>query len=210
MEHALKSWPYFLLPLSLCLYTQISLAFDKQTLINNAIVDEIVYDADFDYLKLGKFSGLPLFPQGFKAPRYLVDHVIVNKSHHQMLLMKGDQVIKTYWIALSDRPYGDKEYEGDKRTPEGTYTLDYVKENSTYYRAFHISYPNSEDIAHARSLGKKPGGMIMIHGQPKNDSEYHDSVQRSDWTNGCIAILNPEIDEFISLVDPGTPITINP
>ena len=124
--------------------------------------------------------------------------------------MKDDKVIRKYWIALSDKPVGHKQYEGDKRTPEGTYTLDYIKENSVYYRAFHISYPNSEDIKRARAMGKRPGGMIMVHGQPSNRSEYHDSVQRSDWTNGCIAILNPEMDEFISLVDPGTPITIQP
>ncbi|MCR5535864.1 MAG: L,D-transpeptidase family protein [Succinivibrio sp.] len=140
----------------------------------------------------------------------LVDLVIVNKRSHQMLLLKNDQVVKKYWIALSNRPQGAKEYEGDKRTPEGTYTLDYIKEKSRFYKAFHISYPNQEDIRHARSLGRRPGGMIMVHGQPASKSEYHDALQRSDWTNGCIALLNPEMDEFISLVDVGTPIQINP
>ena len=85
-----------------------------------------------------------------------------------------------------------------------------MKENSYYYRAFHISYPNPQDIANARKRGVSPGGMIMVHGQPPSNSEYHETVQRSDWTNGCIAILNPEMDEFISLVDPGTPIEIKP
>ena len=127
-----------------------------------------------------------------------------------MFLMKKDKVIRSYWIALSDKPVGDKQYEGDKRTPEGTYTLDYINYNSNYYKSFHISYPNDQDIEEAKKLGKRPGGMIMIHGQPYNSSEYHATVQRSDWTDGCIAILNPEMDEFISLVDPGTPITINP
>lgn len=183
---------------------------DRATLINNAKIASIVYDADFDYVKLGRFSNLPLFPEGYRAPRHLVDEVVVYKSHHQMQLLKAGQVVKSYWIALSDRPEGDKQYEGDRRTPEGTYTLDYVKENSVYYRAFHISYPNHADIEEARKLGRSPGGMIMVHGQPASDGEYHETVQRSDWTNGCIAILNPEMDEFISLVDPGTPITIHP
>lgn len=179
-------------------------------LLSAATQENIEYDPDFDYQRLGKISNLSIFPEGWTTPKNLVDHVIVNKSHHQMFLMRGDEIVRTYWIALSDRPEGDKQYEGDRRTPEGTYTLDYVKPRSYYYKAFHISYPNPEDIAEARALGRSPGGMIMVHGQPPSDSEYHDSVQRSDWTNGCIAILNPEMDEFISLVDPGTPITINP
>ena len=211
----LRSMRLLLLPL-LALPSSISLAVgsaplpDRTTIINNAKIASIVYDADFDYIKLGRFSNLPLFPEGYRAPRHLVDEVVVYKSHHQMQLLKAGQVVKSYWIALSDRPVGDKQYEGDRRTPEGTYTLDYVKENSVYYRAFHISYPNHADIEEARKLGRSPGGMIMVHGQPASDGEYHETVQRSDWTNGCIAILNPEMDEFISLVDPGTPITIHP
>ena len=179
-------------------------------LLSSAIMEEIEYDPAFDYKKLGRFSALSVYPAQWNAPKGLVDHVIVNKSHYQMFLMRGNEIIKQYWIALSDRPTGDKQYEGDRRTPEGTYVLDYVKPRSYYYKAFHISYPNPEDIAEARKLGRSPGGMIMIHGQPPSDSDYHETVQRSDWTNGCIAILNPEMDEFISLVDPGTPITINP
>lgn len=195
----------FLIPLSSVSATQ-----SEEDVRRNALLETIVYDGDFDYVKLKRFSNLQIYPRGYRAPKHLVDHVIVNKGHKLMFLMKDDKVIRKYWIALSDKPVGHKQYEGDKRTPEGTYTLDYIKENSVYYRAFHISYPNSEDIKRARAMGKRPGGMIMVHGQPSNRSEYHDSVQRSDWTNGCIAILNPEMDEFISLVDPGTPITIQP
>ncbi len=175
-----------------------------------AVIDADIYDADYDYVRLGRFSSLPLYPEGYRLPKHIVDKVIVYKSHHQMLLLKNDQVIRKYWIALSDRPTGPKQYEGDRRTPEGTYTLDYVREHSRFYRAFHISYPNLKDIAFARSIGARPGGMIMVHGQPPSGGEYQESIQRADWTNGCIALLNPEIDEFISLVDPGPPITINP
>ena len=180
------------------------------TLYNSAVVDSVVEDYEYDYVKLNRISSLPLFPRGYRAPKYLVDKVVVYKQYHQMMLYKNNQVVRKYWIALSDRPQGHKIQEGDRRTPEGTYTLDYVKENSYYYRAFHISYPNPQDIANARKRGVSPGGMIMVHGQPPSNSEYHETVQRSDWTNGCIAILNPEMDEFISLVDPGTPIEINP
>lgn len=179
-------------------------------LMANAVLEQIEYDHDFDYKKLGRFSSLNIYPAGWRAPKNLVDKVIVYKSHYQMFLMRGDEVIRSYWIALSDRPQGDKQFEGDRRTPEGTYTLDYVKPRSYYYKAFHISYPNPQDIAEARKLGRSPGGMIMIHGQPPSDGDYHETVQRSDWTNGCIAILNPEMDEFISLVDPGTTIIIKP
>ncbi|MDO4675381.1 MAG: L,D-transpeptidase family protein [Anaerobiospirillum succiniciproducens] len=180
------------------------------TLYNSAVVDSVVEDYEYDYVKLNRISSLPLFPRGYRAPKYLVDKVVVYKQYHQMMLYKNNQVVRKYWIALSDRPQGHKIQEGDRRTPEGTYTLDYVKENSYYYRAFHISYPNPQDIANARKRGVSPGGMIMVHGQPPSNSEYHETVQRSDWTNGCIAILNPEMDEFISLVDPGTPIEIMP
>lgn len=179
-------------------------------LYTRAVMDEIEEDADFNYVRLGKIAGLAIFPKGYTSVKGLVDKVVVYKMRHQMLLLKNDRVVRSYWIALSDRPEGDKVREGDRRTPEGVYTLDYVKENSYYYRAFHISYPNLKDIEEARRLGVRPGGMIMVHGQPPSNSEYHETVQRSDWTNGCIAILNPEIDEFISLVDPGTPIEILP
>ena len=180
-------------------------------ILSQAVCEDIVYDAYFDYQKLGKIYGLDIFPGDIYGPKKnLVDHVIVHKSHHLMLLMNKDQIVKKYWIALSDRPVGHKQYEGDRRTPEGTYTLDYIKERSSYYRAFHISYPNELDIQNARKMGMRPGGMIMIHGQPPSRGEYQETVQRTDWTNGCIALLNPDIDEFISLVDVGTKITIYP
>lgn len=179
-------------------------------LLASAISDNVVYDEDFDYSKLGRFTNLNLYPQGYRAKRNLVDHVVVYKQRHQMILMNKDKVVKNFWIALSNKPVGKKQYEGDKRTPEGTYILDYIKERSSFYRAFHISYPNKEDIANARRLGKRPGGMIMVHGQPPTGGEYQETVQRTDWTNGCIALLNPDIDIFMSLVDVGTPITIYP
>lgn len=140
----------------------------------------------------------------------LVDSVVVNKAAHKMLLMKNGQIVRSFWIALSNKPQGAKRYEGDKRTPEGTYILDYVKQHSNYYKAFHISYPNASDIDYARKHGRRPGGRIMVHGQPPSKGDYQETVQRSDWTNGCIALLNPDMDIFLQMVDVGTPITINP
>ncbi|MCR5084731.1 MAG: L,D-transpeptidase family protein [Succinivibrionaceae bacterium] len=182
----------------------------QEFLFSRAVSSAVEYDREFDYQRLGKVDGLRIFPEGYRPRKNLVDEVVVNKAHHQMFLMKKGKVVKSYWIALSNRPVGKKQFQGDRRTPEGRYTLDYIKEHSSFYKAFHISYPNRADIAFARSQGRQPGGLIMVHGQPPSKSGYHDSVQRSDWTNGCIAILNPEMDEFLSLVDPGTPITINP
>ena len=176
-----------------------------------AMVRQVIRpDPEYDYQRLERISSLPLYPANYAERKNLVDKVEVYKSRHQMVLLKDGAQVRTYWIALSDRPQGDKIYQGDRRTPEGLYTLDYVKNDSYYYRAFHISYPNEQDRAEAARMGVDPGGMIMVHGQPPSNSVYEDTVQRSDWTNGCIAILNPEIDEFISLIDPGTPIEIMP
>ncbi len=175
-----------------------------------AVSSEVPYDEEFDYTKLGRISDLPLMAAGSSERKGIVDKVVVNKRNHQMFLMFKDKVIKKFWIALSDHPVGKKQFEGDRRTPEGTYTLDYIKNNSNYYKAFHISYPNAKDIANARAHGARPGGMIMVHGQPASGGKYQETVQRTDWTNGCIALLNPDLDQFISMVDVGTPIVINP
>ena len=191
-----------------------SLAFEPlpADLLSQAVSAGVEYDEEFDYTKLKRIHNLPLYANGasYSVKKGVVDSVVVYKLRHEMMLMKKDQVVKKFWIALSNRPEGKKQFEGDRRTPEGTYTLDYIKNNSRYYKAFHISYPNSEDIQFARSYGKRPGGMIMIHGQPATGGEYEETVQRTDWTNGCIALLNPDLDLFLSMVDVGTPITINP
>lgn len=123
-----------------------------------------------------------------------------------MHLIQHDRIIRTYKIALGGNPKGHKQYEGDKRTPEGRYILDFVNENSRYYRSVHINYPNKEDIANAKKSGKSPGGQIMIHGQKNGTNPYR--YKRKDWTNGCIAMTDTEIDEFLLFVKIGTPIDI--
>ena len=137
-----------------------------------------------------------------------IDRVFVDKSSRTMQLLSDDKVIRSYHIALGDNPKGHKQFEGDERTPEGIYTLDYKNENSIAYRSIHISYPNEQDIAHAKALGKPPGGAIMIHGQMNGFEALTDYYQQHDWTDGCIAVTNEEMDEIMAAVKIGTPIEI--
>lgn len=139
-----------------------------------------------------------------------IDLVVVTKSTATMALMRDGKILRRYRIALGDKPSGHKLTEGDQRTPEGRYTLDYKKSDSAYYRAIHISYPNEEDKLRASALGIQPGGQIMIHGQnPKSDLSAEEA-QQYNWTDGCIAITNPQMDELWRAIDTGTPIEILP
>ena len=138
----------------------------------------------------------------------LIDLVKVDKSERKMYLLSKNKVIKEYRIALGDAPKGHKNQEGDERTPEGLYTLDYKKEDSAYYRSMHISYPNQTDREKAKKLGVSPGGFIMIHGQKEEPGRLSSYSKRYDWTDGCIAISNDEMDEFMHLVSTGTSIHI--
>lgn len=137
-----------------------------------------------------------------------VDLVKVDKSERIMYLMDGEKIVKEYTISLGRNPKGHKHQEGDQRTPEGSYTLDYKKEDSSFYRAMHVSYPNKSDRNNAKDKGIDPGGFIMVHGQRNWLGGLAFITQNFDWTNGCIAITNDEMDEFMSLVSVGTEIQI--
>ncbi|WP_369597265.1 L,D-transpeptidase family protein [Vibrio sp. JPW-9-11-11] len=137
-----------------------------------------------------------------------VDLIKVDKSKRRMYLFDGQHVVKEYRIALGKRPKGHKIREGDKRTPEGRYYLDFVLEQSEFYRSIHISYPNQTDIDYATRLNLDPGGDIKIHGLKNGEQRPANFVQSFDWTDGCIAITNQEMDELLSLVTMGTPIEI--
>jgi murein L,D-transpeptidase YafK len=137
-----------------------------------------------------------------------VDLVKVHKSESKMYLLDGDKVVKEYHVAFGANPKGHKQQEGDEKTPEGSYTLDYKKEDSSFYRAMHISYPNEQDKANAKDLGVSPGGFIMVHGQRNKLGWLSFVTQRFNWTNGCIALTNSEMDEFMKLVNVGTEIEI--
>jgi murein L,D-transpeptidase YafK len=137
-----------------------------------------------------------------------VDLVKVDKSENKMYLLKGDKIVKEYHVALGANPKGHKQQEGDEKTPEGVYILDYINEKSTFYRSMHISYPNDQDTASAKAHGVAPGGFIMVHGQRNWLGWLASVTQQFNWTNGCIALSNSEMDEFIELVKVGTTIEI--
>ncbi|MCL1091957.1 L,D-transpeptidase family protein [Shewanella profunda] len=139
-----------------------------------------------------------------------VDLVVITKSESNMALLRDGKVLKQYRIAMGDLPAGHKLKEGDQRTPQGRYILDYKKPDSAYYKSIHISYPNEEDKLRAKALGIKPGGMIMIHGQNPKSPLSPAQAQQFNWTNGCIALTNAEMDELWKAVDEGTPIEIWP
>ncbi|NKF52276.1 L,D-transpeptidase family protein [Shewanella sp. WXL01] len=137
-----------------------------------------------------------------------VDLVKVNKSDRIMQLVSNNQIIREYSISLGGQPKGHKQKEGDQRTPEGSYILDYKKEDSAFYRSMHVSYPNASDKAHAKALGVSPGGFIMVHGQRNYLGWLAPIMQQFDWTDGCIALTNAEMDEFMALVSVGTEVQI--
>ena len=138
------------------------------------------------------------------------DLVIVEKSKSKLYLEHAGKVIKSYHIALGRQPKGHKRQEGDGRTPEGRYVLDAKKADSAFYKAIHISYPNALDLSSALERGVRPGGAIMIHGQKNGFGKLARVTQRSNWTNGCIAVTDQEMDEIWAAVDSGTPIEIRP
>lgn len=145
----------------------------------------------------------------FSSLSYGEIHLVkIDKSENKMHLIQDGKVIKSYHVALGGAPKGHKQQEGDQKTPEGFYTLDYKKEDSAFYRAMHINYPNEKDIENANHKGVSPGGLIMIHGQRNKAGWLASVAQKLNWTNGCIALTNKEMDEFMSLVDVGTKIEI--
>ena len=144
------------------------------------------------------------------TPDY-ADRILVLKRDRLLHLMQGQTILRTFRVALGRRPLGTKERQGDGRTPEGVYHLEYFKEDSAYHRAIKISYPNDEDRQRARARGADPGGLIMIHGlDPAIGSKWRDSHWMFNWTNGCIAVTNAEMDVIWSSVAPGIPIEIRP
>jgi murein L,D-transpeptidase YafK len=138
------------------------------------------------------------------------DHIIVHKKERTMELMHAGQVIRTYKIALGRNPVGPKQREGDFRTPEGEYVIDSRNAKSQCHRSLHISYPNTADRERARKLGVSPGRDISIHGILNGYGYLGAAHRRYDWTYGCIAVTDQEIEEIWKLVNNGTPIEILP
>lgn len=163
-----------------------------------------------------------------------IHKVEVYKADRRMELLtktdSGYEVVKSYSINLGGQPLGHKTQEGDQKTPEGLYTLDWKNPDSAYHLSIHISYPNQADKARARELGVSPGGEIFIHGMPNKTRDWawlvsptlyllgselpnesiHQTLSMFDWTNGCIAVHNKEMQEIYDLVSTPTPIEIFP
>lgn len=146
---------------------------------------------------------LPDIPAGVKA-----DHIVVDKSDRTLILYQDDTEIARYdQIRFGNAPSGHKRFEGDEKTPEGTYRINGRNPGSRFHLSLRISYPNAVDRAFAQARGKSPGGDIFIHGQPNG---YQGAPIASDWTDGCIALSNAEIKQIWEVVPDGTSITIQP
>lgn len=139
-----------------------------------------------------------------------VDRLVVNKSARKMFLFEGDKLLRSYEIALGKNPVGHKERQGDYRTPEGRYLLDWRNPQSRFYRSIHISYPNESDRRRAAAKGVHPGANIMIHGVPDRYRDDQEFIISLNWTEGCIAVTNDDMNEIWALVAENTPIEIIP
>lgn len=158
----------------------------------------------WDFVKSGK--RLP----PLAAPGHRATLILVEKAAHRLTLFNDGHVIKTFRVALGHHPTGPKQREGDSRTPEGEYTIDSRNGRSHFHLALHISYPSAADRARAARQGVAPGSDIMIHGLP-NGLGWLGGLHRSlDWTDGCVAVTNQEMEEIWALVGTGTPVKIEP
>jgi murein L,D-transpeptidase YafK len=137
-----------------------------------------------------------------------VDRVLVLKKQHKLLLMSGKHVVKTYRVALGRGGLAPKQRQGDGRTPEGSYRIDYRNPDSKFHLALHISYPQPADRQRAQRIGVDPGGDIMIHGLPPDYAWVGTKHRLTDWTEGCIAVTDKEIEEIWELVPDGTRVDV--
>jgi len=137
-----------------------------------------------------------------------IDRILVEKSERKLSIWRDGKVLKTYRVALGRNPIGAKEEEGDNKTPEGIYTIDYRNPQSDYHLALHISYPSAEDTAPAAQRGVNAGFDIMIHGLPNGQGWMGAAHRQKDWTAGCIAVTDEEIDELYRVTPDGTTIEI--
>jgi murein L,D-transpeptidase YafK len=177
----------------------------------NALKSESMGTALIAYLlafgAIGCSSGRTI---GLEPAKQKADQIIVVKSTHTMTLMEKGQILKVYKIAIGRGPKGPKDHEGDHKTPEGEYLIDQKNSKSRFHLALHVSYPNAADRKRAQDEGLDPGGAIMIHGVEDCFSWLGPLLRHVDWTDGCIAVTNSEIEEIWRLVPVGTSVAIRP
>jgi len=163
---------------------------------------------------LGAAATLTLAGCGSSSNRFKSYHgpdvtsVVINKGARKMYLLHNEEVLREYRVDLGFAPVGAKTVEGDGKTPEGIYRINRRNPNSAYHLSVGISYPNTQDVADANAIGKSPGGEIFIHGQPNNAKARKRAARVEDWTAGCIAVSNEEIEEIYSMVNDGTVISL--
>ena len=143
-------------------------------------------------------------------PGTVIDRIVVEKAARKLSVFRENRQLKTYMIALGANPIGMKEEEGDTKTPEGIYAIDYRNPKSDFHLALHISYPSAEDIARATARSVSPGCDIMIHGLPNGQGWIGNLHREKDWTAGCIAVTDAEIEELWRITPDGTPVEIRP
>lgn len=153
---------------------------------------------------------LPDPPRPDSAAPLVADRILVEKGQRRLTLIRNGVPVRSYVVALGRSPVGAKQRRGDMKTPEGIYTIDARVERSRFHLALHISYPAAADRARARTLGVSPGGDIMIHGLPNGQGSVGAAHRAADWTEGCIAVTNEEIEELWQAVPIGTVIEIRP
>jgi murein L,D-transpeptidase YafK len=140
----------------------------------------------------------------------MADRVVVSKSTRTLNLLRDGKVLASFPVALGRDPFGPKQREGDGKTPEGVYRIDYKSMQSGFTRALHVSYPDDNDRARAQAMGVDPGGAIFVHGMPNDYGPYDPPLWYRDWTEGCIAVGNVAIVKIWDMVPEGTPIEITP
>jgi murein L,D-transpeptidase YafK len=157
----------------------------------------------------GLVLSMATFSQEAAQPLH-ADKILIDKSVHRMTLLWKGAPVRMYHVALGRSPVGKKECQGDLKTPEGTYSITGRNPQSSYHRSLRVSYPNAEDIAKAQRLGCDPGGDIMIHGFPNGGRFSEEAHASTDWTLGCIAVTDSEIEEIWDAVPNGTAVEIRP
>lgn len=150
------------------------------------------------------------YPRGELSPSLVFDSLLLEKSRRRLTAFSRGKPVRVYLVALGEVPVGPKEYQGDKKTPEGKYIIDDKNPNSAYYKNLGVSYPSQADRERAAKLRKSPGGDIKIHGLAPQFSALGAAHRLTDWTYGCIAVTNPEMEELFARTAVGTPIEIRP
>jgi len=148
--------------------------------------------------------------QNAASAKLHADRVVVLKNARTLQLVSQGKVIKSYKVALGGNPVGPKTRQGDHKTPEGVYVLNFRNAHSQYYKSIHISYPNEHDRTEARKIRVSPGGDVFVHGLPNGYRAVGAAHRLKDWTDGCVAVTDEEIDEIWGMVSDGTRIEIKP